>query len=91
MSVQEDVYLILPELWLKKPFPIVLFANTCPPEYRYKIFRCETEVPNLTKDSTDVFKVNMLDRYKCHPESSYDNGKYSVFDTLCYAHFLAMY
>lgn len=56
MSVKEDINLMSLDLWLRKTFPVVVFANSCPPEYRNKIFRCETEVSNLTEDSTDVMR-----------------------------------
>ena len=37
-SVQEVVYLVMPELWLRKTFPKVLFLNGNIPEERYRIF-----------------------------------------------------
>ena len=37
-SVQEVVYLVMPELWLRKTFPKVLFLNGNIPEQRYRIF-----------------------------------------------------
>ena len=33
-SVQEAVYLVMPELWLRKTFPKVLFLNSNIPEKR---------------------------------------------------------
>ena len=36
-SVQEAVYLVMPELWLRKTFPKVLFLNNNIPEKRYRI------------------------------------------------------
>ena len=33
--VQEAVYHIMPELWLRKTFPGVVFANSNLPEHRY--------------------------------------------------------
>ena len=40
-SVQEAVYHVMPELWLRKTFPRVIFANSNFPENRFRI--CKTE------------------------------------------------
>ena len=37
-SVQEAVYHILPELWLRKTFPKVIFLNSNMPEKWYRFF-----------------------------------------------------
>ena len=37
-SVQEAVYLIMPELWLRKTFPGVVFANSNLPENRFRVY-----------------------------------------------------
>ena len=37
-SVQEAVYLVMPELWLQKTFQEVLFLNNNIPEKKYRIF-----------------------------------------------------
>ena len=42
-SVQEAVYLCLPELWLRKCFPRVTFLNTSLPNDRIRILKPETE------------------------------------------------
>ena len=60
-SVQEAVYHIMQELWLRKVFPLVLFANTNLPENRYRVCVCEKEIKQLPESSTDIFKKNMLD------------------------------
>ena len=38
-SVQEAVYLIMPELWLRKLFPRVIFLNSNLPEKWFRIFK----------------------------------------------------
>ena len=43
-SVQEAVYHIMPELWLRKTFPRVVFANSNLPEDRYRVCRSEEEL-----------------------------------------------
>ena len=60
--VQEAVYHIMQELWLRKGFPLVLFANTNLPENRYRVCVCEKEIKQLPESSTDIFQKNMLDR-----------------------------
>ena len=90
-SVQEAVYHIMPELWLRKTFPGVIFANSNLPEDRYRICHNEDEIKVMPEDSTDIFKRNMLDRYVDRPNLTYMGGKYSVLDKFCYAEFLAHY
>ena len=54
-SVQEAVYHIMPELWLRKTSPRFMFANSNLPENRYKLFRTQEEINELPEDSTDIF------------------------------------
>ena len=90
-SVQEAVYHILPELWLRKTFPGVTFANSNTPDHRYIMFRTEKEILELDDKRKDVFKRNMLDRYINRPNPTFANGIYSVLDQFCYAEFLRYY
>ena len=90
-SVQEAVYHVMPELWLRKTCPGVIFANSNLPENRYRIFRSEEEINELPEDSQDIFKRNMIDRYIDRPTTSFKNGKYEIIDKLCYAEFFANY
>jgi len=61
MSVQEAVAITMPEIWLRKTFPAVVFANSNIPEKRYRICRTEEEISNLPPDSTDIFRRNMME------------------------------
>ena len=90
-SVQEAVYHVMPELWLRKTFPKVLFANSNLPENRFCICKTEKELGELPDDSCDIFKHNMLDRYIDRPNASFQKGKYNVLNNMCYAEFLAHY
>ena len=81
----------MPELWLRKCFPGVVFANTNMPEKRYRVCKSEAELSELPADSTEVFKRNNLDRYVDRPNKSFQKGHYSVLDNICYAEFLAYY
>ena len=56
----------MPELWLRKVFPAVLFANPNLSENRFGVFVGEKEIKQLPESSTDIFKTNMLDWYKDH-------------------------
>ena len=91
MSVQEAVAIVLPEIWLRKTSPAVIFANSNLPEKRYRVCRTQEEVLNMPEDSTNIFKRNMLDRYIDRPNSTYAKGKYAVVDNICYAEFLSNY
>ena len=63
-SVQEAVYLIMPEVWLRKTFPKVIFLNSNIPEKRYRIFRRKGDLDELPNDSTDISQPNMLDHFR---------------------------
>ncbi|XP_066910247.1 uncharacterized protein [Clytia hemisphaerica] len=91
VSVQEAVYLSMPELWLRKVFPGVTFANTNVPEKRFRMCLSENEISELPEDSTSIFKKNMLDRYCDRPTNNYANGIYVSVSNMCYAEFLRFY
>ena len=55
VSVQESVYLVLPELWLRKVFPGVVFTNSNIPEKRLHICLSEKEKKDLTEESTIIW------------------------------------
>lgn len=81
----------MPELWLRKCFPGIVFANTNLPDKRYRVFKSEAELEELPPDSTDVFKRNSLDRYMDRPNTTFKGGRYSMIDNLCFAEFLSYY
>ena len=91
VSVQEAVYLVMPELWLRKCFPTVAFINTNTPDQRYRIFKSQDEIEELAEDSNEVFIRNMLDRYVDRPNKEFHHGKYAMLDEMCYASFCAHY
>ena len=90
-SVQEAVCHVMPELWLRKSYPCVIFINTNMPEKHFRVCRTEDKLGELPEDSTDVFKRNMLDRYIDRPNTSCKGGKFNVVDTMCFAEFCAYY
>ena len=55
-SVQERVYLVMPELWLQKTFLKVIFLNSNIPEKCYNIFRRKEDFDELLDDINDVFQ-----------------------------------
>ena len=91
MSVQEAVSTILPEIWLRKTSPGVIFANSNLPEKRYRVCRSEEQILELPEDSNDLFKRNMLDRYMDRPDNSFCKRRYRILDSICYAQLLANY
>ena len=90
-SVQEAVYHVIPELWLRKAYPTVIFINTNLPEKRFRICCCEEELSELPEDSTDVFKRNMLHRYIDRPNETYKNGRYRMVDKMCFAEYFVQF
>ena len=90
-SVQEAVYLLMPEFWLRKTFPKVIFLNSNVPEKRYSMFRSKGDLEGLPGDSTDVFQRNMLDRYLDKPDAIFKSGKFAYLDSICFAGFLSCY
>ena len=70
-SVQETVCHCLPELFLRKVFPGVMYANTNISEKRCKILRSQQKISKLTDESEDIFKKNMLDRYMDRPDKKF--------------------
>ena len=75
----------MPEFWLRKTFPKVVFPNSNMPEKRYRIFRRKKDLDELPVDSSDVFQRNMLDRYIDRPDLIFHNGKITAMDLLCLA------
>ena len=90
-SSQEAVYLLIPELWLRKTFPGVIIANSNVPESRYKLCRGKEEVDELPEDSLDVVKWNMVDRYIDRPNITLKGVRYKVLHNFCYAKFVSFY
>ena len=67
MSIQEACAYTLPQIWLRKTSPQVVFANSNLPEKRYRVFKNEEEILEMDDDETNIFKRNMLDRYLDRP------------------------
>ena len=45
----------------------------------------------MPEDSKEIFKRNMIDCYIDRPNANYENGKYAVLDSMCFAEFLRYY
>ena len=67
LSVQEAVYNVLPEQWLRKSLPGISFINTNLPKNSIKMIKSKEELKELSDYSTDVFKRNVIDRYVDRP------------------------
>ena len=68
ISVQEAVYHILPELYLRKTYPRVEFLNTNIPEERVKMCLPKDKLENLDDDCTDIFYKCIIERYMARPD-----------------------
>ena len=91
ISVKEAITIALPELWLRKICPTVVFANSNLLEKRYRICCSEVEILNKTENSKDLFKRNMLDRYIDRSDKIFRQGKYQLIDEMFNAEFLSNY
>ena len=83
-SLQEAVYQVMLELWLRKVFPGVLHANSNNPEKCVRMMLSKKEISELPKDSTDIYKRNMVNRCMIRLKDS-------IFEHLCYALFIKCY
>ena len=90
-SLQEAVYHCLPELWLRKIFLSVIYANTNLAEKRLKMLRSKEEMCQLPDESEDIFERNMLHRYMDRPDRLFCSGHYAVLNDYCSAEFLRYY
>ena len=88
-SVQEVLYLLMPELWLRKTFPKVIFLDSKVSEECYRMFHRKEDLEGVPGDSTDIFQRNMLDRYLDKPDATFKSGKFAYLDSICYAEFLS--
>ena len=66
------------ELWLRKVFPAVLFAKSNIPEKYVRIMLSKKETSEFHKNSTYIYKRNMVNRYMIRPKNS-------IFEHLCNA------
>lgn len=83
-SIQEAVYHAMPQLWLSKSSPAVIFANSNLPENQHQVFLSQEEVEALPPESINIYKTSMIDRYIDRPNSSFMSGRYKVFDKMCF-------
>ena len=74
----------MPDLWLRKIFPGVIYANNNLPKTRMKMILSENEIAELPDASTDLYKKNMTDRY-------IDRPALEIIENLCFAEFLKRY
>ena len=72
-SVQEAVYHILPELKLRRIFPVVCFVNTCIPEEKVQVLLPEKKLSKLPDISPNIFKRTNVDRYMERPSPTFCN------------------
>ena len=74
----------MPELWLRKVFPGVLYVNSNIPEKRVRMMWSKKEIFELPERSRDIYKRNMVSRYLIRPHDE-------MCDYLCYALLIKQY
>ena len=85
VSSQECVYRCMPELWLRKVYPKTVFVSTGLPEKRVRVAKSQTGLDALDDDSTDIYKSNIIERYRMRPHTI------PSVDSLCLAQFASYY
>ena len=53
-SLQEAIYQVMPEIWLRKIFPGVLYVHSNIPEKRARMMLSKKEIFELPEDHTDI-------------------------------------
>ena len=86
-SVEEILYQVMPEHWLYKIFPAVIYANSNIPEKRVKIMLIQNKVNDVLDEATAIFKWNMLDHYQIRSV----NGTHAELQEMCHAEFIDYY
>ena len=66
LNVQQVLYNVLPELWLRKRLSGIFFINTNLPQNRIRMIKSKEEIKELPGDCTVIFKRNIVDRYIDH-------------------------
>ena len=54
--VEEVLYQVVPEHWLYKIFPAVIYANSNIPEKRVKMMLIQNKINDVLDDTTAIFK-----------------------------------
>ena len=78
------VYHILPELKVKRIFPVVYFVNTNPEEGIVKVLLYEKELTVLSDDSQNISKKSNTDCYTERPNATFCNRTYSILEDFGY-------
>ena len=86
MSVQEAVYLCLPELWLRLCQPSVMFLNTNLPHKRIRLLKTEEELLQMPEDSKNTYKNGINEKHIDRPTT----GKFSALRNVFLAEFPRM-
>ncbi|XP_058986622.1 uncharacterized protein LOC131806501 [Musca domestica] len=81
VSAQEASYNIL-GMNLSQCSSAEVYINTFAPEKRVRMIKSKQELQNLERDSTNIFKTNILDHYIQRPD---------IFQNMCLAYFGAYY
>ena len=69
LSVQEAVYNVLPEFWLRKCSPGISLIDTNLPNNRIKMIKSKEELELFPDNSIAILKRSMIDKYMDRPTS----------------------
>ena len=87
MSVQEAVYLCLPELRLRTCQPSVMFLSINLSHERISILKIEKELLEMPEDSKDIYESGIIEKYIDRPTTE----KFSALRNLCLGEFATMF
>lgn len=91
ISFQEIVSYYFPELWKTKGFPRKIFVIRNIPSKWVKLCKSEKENMELDRESTDIFKWNMIECYIHRPDRMFQKGCYAFAERICLVMFLSYY
>ena len=72
----------MPELWLRKVFPGVLYVNSNTPEKRVRMMLSKKKIAELPKESTDIYKKDMINRYMIRPHDALFLNNFVIYYSL---------
>ena len=67
MSVQEAIYLCLPELWLRNCRPGVFYLNNNVPNERIRLLKSEEQLQEMPENGTNIYKTGIIENYTDRP------------------------
>ena len=76
LSAQEAAFRMSSNLHMVEQSRCVVYLNVRLPEKRYKMLKTKKELQGMREESTEIFKTNLLDYYRCRPAERDDMSLY---------------